>query len=99
MLSTVSSHMKGVMSSKVFQGLLSQKKKKKKNGCLSSNTMRLLKLLMICLKLTSISQKPEILIFIGQSNAVLSLSLGMFNKYVLICSLKNVIYEQSEANL
>ena len=83
MLSTVSSHMKGVMSSKVFQGLLSQKKKKKK-GCLSSNTMRLLKLLMICLKLTSISQKPEILIFIGQSNAVLSLSLGMFNKYVLI---------------
>ena len=83
MLSTVSSHMKGVMSSKVFQGLLSQKKKKK-NGCLSSNTMRLLKLLMICLKLTSISQKPEILIFIGQSNAVLTLSLGMFNKYVLI---------------
>ena len=74
--------MKGVMSSKVFHGLLSQKKKKK--GCLSSNTMRLLKLLMICLKLTSISQKPEILIFIGQSNAVLTLSLGMFNKYVLI---------------
>ena len=46
--------------------------------------MRLLKLLMICLKLTSINQKPEILIFIGQSNAVLTLSLGMFNKNVSI---------------
>ena len=68
------------MSSKVFRGLLSQKKK----GCLSSNTMRLVKLLVICLKLTSSFQKPEILIFIGQSDAVLTLSLVMFNKYVLI---------------